>query len=47
MRVIDVPGLGWDGAIVDVEGERVLLLDASLSWDERMDVMSDVMAVSG
>lgn len=44
MRTIEVAGLGWDGAIVDIEGQQILLLDASLSWDQRMDVMTEAMA---
>lgn len=48
VRTIDVPGLGWDAAVVTIEGgEKLLLIDAALSWDERMDVMSDVMAAAG
>lgn len=46
MRTIDVPELGWNGAIVSIDGEAVLLLDAGLSWDQRMDVMGDAMVVS-
>lgn len=44
MRTIDVAGLGWDGAIVDIEGQKILLLDARLTWDERMDIMTEAMA---
>lgn len=44
MRTIEVAGLGWDGAIVDIEGQQILLLDANLSWDQRMDVMTEAMA---
>lgn len=46
MRTIDVPDLGWNGALVSIEGETLLLMDAGLSWDQRMDVMGDAMVVS-
>lgn len=44
MRVLEVLGLGWDGVVVDIEGETVLLLDPALPWAERIDLMSSVMA---
>ena len=44
MRVIDVQGLGWDAAIVNIEGETVLLIDPALDVDERIKVMNEVMA---
>lgn len=47
MRVIDVPGLGWEAAVVDIEGETLLLMDVALSVDERIGVMNEVMAASG
>lgn len=44
MRTIDVNGLGWDAAIIDIEGEQVLLLDAALETDDRIAVLSRAMA---
>lgn len=47
MRTIDVQDLGWDAALVTIAGERVLLIDAALSWGERMCVMNEAMVASG
>lgn len=47
MRTIEVQDLGWDAALVTIADERVLLIDAALSWDKRMDVMSEALVVSG
>lgn len=48
MRTIEVPSLGWDAALVRIDGQPVLLIDHDLSWDKRMDVMTEAMvAVSG
>jgi hypothetical protein len=47
MRTIDVQGLGWDAALVTIEGECLLLIDSQLAWDRRMDVMTELMAASG
>jgi hypothetical protein len=47
MRVIEVTGLGWDAALVSIEGECLLLIDSQLGWDKRMDVMNEAMAASG
>lgn len=43
IRVIDVAELGWDAALVRIEGQRVLLLDSSLNLDDRMDVLTSVL----
>lgn len=47
LRTIEVQGLGWDAALVKIAGESVLLIDAALSWDKRMDVMTEAMVASG
>ena len=43
MRTLDVTGLGWDAVIVDVEGEAIVLIEADLDVDQRIDVLSRVM----
>lgn len=42
-RVIDVEGLGQPALVVNTLGPRLLLLDAALSHDERMQIMSCVV----
>lgn len=44
MRTIFVEELGWEAALVTIAGERVLLMDNRLNWDQRMDFMFDAMA---
>ena len=44
IRVLDVENLGWSAALVEIEGETVLLLDVTLTCDERMDLMLEAMA---
>lgn len=44
MRTIFVDDLGWDAALVTIAGQRVLLMDNDLSWDQRMNFMFDAMA---
>lgn len=44
VRVIDVEDLGWDSALVEIEGESVLLLDVLLTDEQRREVLLDVMA---
>lgn len=44
MRVLDVEKLGYPAAVVTIDGERMLLLDTALGCDERIDVLSRVMA---
>lgn len=43
MRVLDVTGLGCEAAIVTVRQERVLLMDGTLTQDDRVTVMLDAM----
>lgn len=44
MRVIDIPEFGYTSAIVTLEGdEKLLLLDADLSQDDRVDIMLGAM----
>lgn len=43
MKVVDTVGLPFDCALVEIEGVEVLLLDASMNHDERMEVMSDAL----
>lgn len=40
MRVLDVKGLGWGAAVVTIDDERILLVEQSLSIDERIEVLS-------
>ena len=47
MRTLDVAGLGWDAALVTIQGEQLLLIDAQLPWDKRMDVMTEAMVDAG
>lgn len=43
VRVIDVPGLGCEGVLVDTSTETILLLDPSMPRDSRMDCMVQAM----
>ena len=47
MRVLDVPGLGYSSAIVTLADEKLLLLDADLSQDDRVDIMLGAMEKLG
>ena len=43
MRVVDAENLGWDAALVEIEGETVLFLDAGLDHEQRMEVLTDTL----
>ena len=45
MRIVEVSDLGEEAVIVEGEGDKqpLLLLDAGLSWEERMDILDRVM----
>lgn len=45
MRVIDVRGLGWGAVLIEVEGEELLLVEESLSSDERIEALSDALTL--
>ena len=44
MRVLDVPNLGFESALVTVKGERILLLAKELEEDRRVGYMLGAMA---
>jgi hypothetical protein len=44
VRPLDVQGLGWDAAVVDIEGETLLLIDADLCVDDRIKVLNRALA---
>lgn len=44
MRVIDVNGLGWGAVAIDIEGDEILLVEASLTADERLDALSHALS---
>lgn len=44
IRVLEVENLGWGAALVEIEGESVLLLDVLLDCDQRIEIMNDAMA---
>lgn len=46
VRVIDVVDLGQRGMVIDTPSMTILLLDAYLSYDERMEIMSAVMGLA-
>jgi hypothetical protein len=43
MQVIDVEDLGRGAAKVRIEGEEILLVEASLDVDERIELLTHVM----
>ncbi|WP_156464591.1 hypothetical protein [Aeromicrobium sp. Root495] len=42
--MIEVEDLGWEAALVDIEGETILLLDALATDEQRTDAMLKVMS---
>lgn len=45
IRIVEsVSGLGWEAALCEIEGESVLFLDADLTLDQRIEIMTDAMA---
>ena len=44
IRFLSVAGLGYEAAIIDIEGETLLLVDAALDSEERIEVMTRAMA---
>ena len=44
VRVADVVDLGMPSVIVDTESLTLLLLDSSLSCEERMEILTDFMS---
>lgn len=45
IRVVEsVGGLGWEAAFCEIEGETELFLDADLTLDQRVEIMTDAMA---
>jgi hypothetical protein len=43
MRVIDVEGLGWDAAVVTIDGERVRLIGPALDVDTHIEMLNEAM----
>ena len=43
MKILEVEGLGWPAALVEIENEPVLLINSTLDQDERVEVMLDAM----
>lgn len=43
MRVLDVDQLGWEAAIVTIEGETLLMLDSALSVDDRIEALTQAL----
>lgn len=43
MRVLDVPELGYTAAIITIGDEKVLMIDTSMSQEDRVDIMLGAM----
>ncbi|MET1083597.1 MAG: hypothetical protein ABWY12_11185 [Burkholderiales bacterium] len=44
-RIIEVEKLGRRGLVIDVNGGTLLLLDANLTCDERIEILSAMMGL--
>ncbi len=44
IRTLEVDGLGWGSALVEIEGQQILLLDRTLAHADRLEVLADLMA---
>lgn len=43
-RVVEIAGLGEEAVIVETDTIRLLLIDPSLSHEDRIDILGQVMA---
>jgi hypothetical protein len=43
IRVLDVVGLGYEAVQITIDGEQVLLLDADIDTDTRIDMLNEVL----
>ena len=46
IRICDVINLGEPSLIIDTEDETLVLLDATLTCEQRIDILNDVMRTS-